>query len=411
LTPETHAAEANLVHYRWFSAIVWTPFMLPILVLFWQDNGLDMFEVYLLQGLFAVAVVLLEVPTGVVADRLGKRASLIAACATLFVSMCGYALGTNFWHFLAAEIGAAVGAALVSGADSALLYDSLHKLGRETEYTRHEGRARGVQLVSFALATLLGGVIGDYDLRAAMWATVVGPFLAFFVALRFVEIAPPPASGDLRTGLRETGRLLREAAYFVRKHRLVRWNVGVLAALTGSASWLLWMYQPYMSFSGLPVWAFGVAFAIFNLGAAFASRVSHDFRERLGPRGALAALAGLQAMPPLLMATFIHPASFLFALGHQAVRGLGRPLITAEILRHTYADKRATVLSIASLCGRLFFALTAPLIGLVTERADIPTSLTVQSGLLIGIAVWLGWRYRGIPAKYFTVKPEVQEHS
>jgi len=411
MTTDLRAVEANLVHYRWFSAIAWTPFMLPILVLFWQDNGLDMFDVYLLQGLFAVAVVVLEVPTGMVADRLGKRTSLIAACLTLSVSMGGYALGTSFWHFLAAEVGTAIGAALISGADSALLYDSLHRLGREEEYTRHEGRARGVQLVSFAFANLLGGVIGDYDLRAAMWATVIGPSLAFFIALRFVEVAPPPALGGWRAGWQDYLRLLEEATRFVRKHRLVRWNIGVLAVLTGSASWLLWMYQPYMSFSGLPVWAFGIAFAVFNLSAAFSSRMSHDFRERLGLRGALSVIAGLQVMPPLLMAAFIHPASFLFVLGHQAVRGLGRPLISAEILRHTYADKRATVLSIASLCGRLFFALTAPLIGLVTERADIPTSLTVQSGVLIVIVGWLAWRYRAIPAKYFTVKSAVEERT
>jgi len=404
----THTIEANLTRYRWFSAVAWTPFMLPILVLFWQDNGLDMFEVYLLQGLFAVSVVVLEVPTGMVADRLGKRTSLLAACVVLFVSLVGYAMGTNFWQFLIAEIGTAIGAALLSGADTALLYDSLKRLGREDEYTLLEGKARGLQMASFALSNLLGGFIGDYDLRAAMWATTIGPFIAFFIALRFVEVAPTPVSGDMRSAWADYKSLLREATRFVCKHRLVRWHVGLLAVFSGSASWLLWMYQPYMTFTGLPVWAFGGAFAVFNLSAALFSRYSHAFRERFGLKGAMAGLGVLQVIPLLLMATVIHPASFLFVLGHQAVRAIGRPVITAEILRHTYADKRATVLSITSLCSRLFFAVTAPLIGLVTARATIPTSLTVQAALLVAILGWLAWRYRGIPAKYFTVKKEVQ---
>lgn len=402
------AIEANLTRYRWFSAVAWTPFMLPVLVLFWQDNGLDMFEVYLLQGLFAVSVVILEVPTGMVADRLGKRTSLLAACAVLFVSFVGYALGTNFWQFLAAEIGAAIGAALYSGANTALLYDSLKSLGREEEYTRVQGNARSLQMASFALSNLLGGLIGDYDLRATLWATTIGPFIAFFIALGFVEAAPPSVSGDIRTAWSDYKTLLRESTRFVYKHRLVRWNVGMLAVISGSASWLLWMYQPYMSFTGLPVWAFGIAFAMFNLSAAFFSRISHAFRERLGPNGALVGLGVLQVTPLLLMATILFPASFLFVLGHQAVRGLSQPIISAEILRHTYADKRATVLSITSLCSRLFFAVTAPLIGLVTARATIPTSLTVQAALLVVILSVLAWRYRGIPAKYFTVKEEVQ---
>jgi len=55
-----------------FTALSMTPFMVPVMVLFWMENGLGTFEVYLLQALFAGAVVLLEVPTGMLASLGGR---------------------------------------------------------------------------------------------------------------------------------------------------------------------------------------------------------------------------------------------------------------------------------------------------------------------------------------------------
>ena len=69
---------------------------------------------------------------------------------------------------------------------------------------------------------------------------------------------------------------------------------------------------------------------------------------------------GMMVLPPVLMATFVGPMSFLFAAGHSIVRGTIRPILNYRILQYTYADKRATVLSLNTMGGRLFFAMTGP---------------------------------------------------
>jgi len=202
-------------------------------------------------------------------------------------------------------------------------------------------------------------------------------------------------------------QLIRESARFVLRHRLVRWQILFLGVLGGSTSWMLWLYQPYMQLCGLPVWAFGVAFTIYNLFAAAASHSAHRVDARFGRTGTIVLLATLQVLPPLLMARFIGPLSFLFVLGHQAVRGLMMPVFSARILRYTYADKRATVLSIASMSSRLVFATTAPLLGIAARHWSLPVNLSVQG---TAIAVLLGLlllAYRRIPAKYFAVKESV----
>ena len=406
MTSSTRSAAGNLWRYKALAAVGFTPFMLPIIVLFWRDCGLDMTEIYWLQTLFAIAVVVLEVPTGMVADRLGKRTSLLIGMLIICGGIVLYAMSRSFLAFLIVEILLALGLAFYSGADSALLYDTLEALGREEEFNRIEGQATAFRLISFAITNLLGGVIGDWSLVAAMWASAIGPFLGIFLVMGFVEVNPRDTKESLGQALRGYGNLLSQALKFVSKHQYVRWQILFCSSLIGSATWLLWLYQPYMSLSGLDIWTFGAVFAFFNLVAALSSKRAHLLEERLGGWRTNLVLATLQVLPPVLMATFIGPMSFLFAAGHSIVRGTIRPILNHRILQYTYADKRATVLSLNTMGGRLFFAMTAPFIGWISDTHGITTAMHTQSGALLVVFLILAVLYVRIPKKYFEPKPK-----
>ncbi len=403
--PGKQGLERNLMLYKVLALFQFTPFMLPVIVLFWGENGMDMFDIYLLQGIFAVFIVILEVPTGMVADRIGKRVSLLMGLAFLILGIVVYALGHGFFAFLWAELILALGAALMSGSGSALLYDTLKTLGRESEYQRLEGEARSMMMVSFAVCNLLGGVVAHtVSLRATVWLTVAGPVIGLFTSLGFREVQAVRATKSLRTEMAAYLGLIRDSLKFVRKQRLVRWHIQFFAVLGASSTWLLWLYQPYMSFCGLPLWSFGMIFALFNFFAAYMSRVAHRVSGRFGEKHTLTLLMGLQIVSPLLMSFIVTPLSFIFILGHQAVRAFMVPVVQDRVLRYTYADKRATVLSLCALSNRLFFALTAPLIGVMSNTLTMPANLAGQGGILILVLGGLYWSYGRIPAKYFSVK-------
>lgn len=403
----TRTPRTNLFRYQLFCLLSFTPFMLPVMVLFWRDSGLDLVDIHLLQAVFAVAVVVLEVPTGMVADRLGKTTSLVAGTAGFCCGMLVYGLGHGFGSFLAAELILAAGLSLYSGAGSALLFDSLDALGRTGEYTRFEGRARALQLLSFAFCNLVGGLVGARSTRATVWLTGTGPLAALAVSLTLVEVQQPERHARLHEGLRAYGTLIGSALRFVGRHRLVRWQLLYFAVLSGSSLWLLWLYQPYMELCGLPVWTFGATFALFNLFAALCSRMSHRVEDACGPDGTLWLLAALQLAPPALMAEWIAPTSVALILGQQAARGLALPVLSSRLLRYTYSDKRATVLSIASMAGRLLYGLSAPMFGWLTQHASLQLGLRAQAITLLVLFGGLLTSYRLIPRKYFTVKPTV----
>jgi MFS family permease len=399
--------ESNILKYYLFSAFSFTPVSLPVFVLFWQQNGLDFFQIYILQGIFSLAIVLWEVPTGMIADQAGRRKSLIVATSALTFAFLLYGTGHSFFSFMVAELIIALGVSLLSGADTALLYDTLKKINRENEYQQIEGRARAIQMITFAGCNLIGGFIGNYSYRATVFLSAIGPFIALLVSLKFTEINTFEKNESIGEAFLSYKKLMASSIKFIKKHRLIRWHIFFSAVLTGSAGWLLWLYQPYMQWTGLPVWGLGIAFATFNIFAALMSNFAHRLEGIFTPVKMIFILIILQVLPLFFLALVIHPLSFLFILGQQAVRGISRPLIYDWVLKYTFSDKRATVLSICSMAGRLFFAGTSPFFGYIANTTSFPLNFLLQAAVLIVILTVLVIMYLKIPAKYFQIKDSV----
>jgi len=136
---ELKGLESNIWKLYLFKMLYGFFLSIPIIVLFWQENGLSMFEVMVLQGIFAVAVIVLEVPSGYFADRYGRRNTLMTASLFATLGLMIYSFGYGFIDFLIAETVWAVGVSLVSGADSAMFYDTLIELGKEQTYKEKMG--------------------------------------------------------------------------------------------------------------------------------------------------------------------------------------------------------------------------------------------------------------------------------
>lgn len=128
--------EGNIWKSYIFQILCGLFFSVPVMVLFWQDNGLSLTEIMILQSLFSITIVLLEVPTGYFADVFGRRKALIYSSLFSFFGFVIYSLSYNFYQFLLAEILLAFAISLTSGADSALLYDTLKDLKKENLYKK-----------------------------------------------------------------------------------------------------------------------------------------------------------------------------------------------------------------------------------------------------------------------------------
>ena len=109
-------------------------FVVPTIVLLWKQHGMSMQDIMLLQALFAISLAVFELPTGYFADALGRKKAIILAALLLVAGASAYFVADSFSLFLLAEVLLALGFSFMSGADQALLYDTLLELGRAADF-------------------------------------------------------------------------------------------------------------------------------------------------------------------------------------------------------------------------------------------------------------------------------------
>src|SRR5262249_47578587 len=136
----------------------------PIFMLFQKARGLSFFESLALGGVYSAVILLVEIPTGVFADRLGRKRSMMAGALMMVASCLIAATAHSFPLFALAEGLGALSMSLCSGADSAYLFDLLLEHDRVHEYGHRESTASAWHLIGSAVAFAGGGLLAEVDL-------------------------------------------------------------------------------------------------------------------------------------------------------------------------------------------------------------------------------------------------------
>ena len=126
----TNAIESNIWKLYILRGLAFAWFPIPTIILFYQSHGLDIEQTVLLKTILSLSILLLEVPSGYVADTLGRKFCLVAGSGVWIFSWLFYCFGSSFAVFAIAEILAGVAASLISGANTALAYETLLQSNR-----------------------------------------------------------------------------------------------------------------------------------------------------------------------------------------------------------------------------------------------------------------------------------------
>ena len=369
----------NIIRLYIIKTAKWFMLVMPVIVPFYEFNGLDLQDIMTLKSVYSLSVVLFEIPSGYLADRLGRKNTLIAGAILGTAGYVVYSVSFGFTGFLVAELVLGAGLSMVSGADSALLYDTLSHHNHEKDYTMYEGRVTSVGNFAESAAGLLGGLLALVSLRYPFYAQTVVAFTAIPAALTLWE----PARENSGSFVRFRDILLVVRTCFISDPRL-RINI-LFSSIIGAATLsMAWFVQPYFEFTGIPLSMFGVLWTALNifLGvvSAFAYRLEHYFGQKriliiitlIIPLGFI--------VTALIGSVWGLAVIFLFYI----VRGMATPVLKDYINRLTRSEIRATVLSVRNFSIRIIFAIMAPFAGMLSDRSDIRTGLMV-SGLIFTI--------------------------
>ncbi len=366
-------------------AFAWFP--IPTIVLFYESHGLNLEQVVLLKTILSLSILVLEVPSGYLADVWSRKACLVVGSGVWVSSWLIYCLGSSFSEFAIAEILAGVAGSLISGADTALSFDSLLQLGREKYYQIWEGRLVAIAGITEAVCGIIGAAIASVNLVYPFYLQTVCLVIYFCLALTLVEPeCHQPIAKNQKLGQ------LKSIILDVFKRPRLRWLI-LLSGTFSSASFLIvWLSQDYLKLLNIPIQAFGWAWAIFHLGMSLASVNTHHFERILGIKKATLILVLLLAFAYIALGSIEQVWGIAFIMIIYLVRGFSSPLILNAINQQISSSVRATILSINSLVFRIGFAVVAPIVGAIASRYNLFTGLTTAGCLFLISGLFCWWQ-------------------
>jgi MFS family permease len=339
----------------------------PIAVPYFLDwLRVDYTKMFVLQAWFLFWVFVLEIPTGVVADKFGRKISVAAGCLLFGADMLFFGLSNSYLLLFLAEFLGAVGMTLISGAEQALLYDLLVVLNEEERarfyFARYEAAGTLGLLLAFPVGSMIAG-LRDYPrlLPVAFSMTAVSAFMA---AASYFWMQEPPRKKAKESFL-EMGMIGLRTLFAHRNLRAFALNAVTISAVTFFA---YWFYQPVAQRAGLGVAYLGFVGAGFNLFATLLLSNIRLLEKALG-------------LSRLLLLTALLPAALFIALGFArrldltlvmlfllvGCKMVRMPILNDFINRHIESENRATVISSVSLLERLVTFLLYPVVGLLAD--------------------------------------------
>ena len=365
----------------------------PVLAILFLDLGLTLDQFVLLNLIWAATIFLFEVPSGALADTIGRKKLLVTAAVLMVVEMsCLLLAPRNGGALLLTlcvvnRICSGLSEACASGADEALAYDSLPESERAGAWDKLLATTMRWRSLGFVIAMVLGGVIYDpvplnrllpenfhlsADLAHRLPVAVVlcQALVCLVVSLRMVE--PPRHAGHNVGGtFRSAFKLTLQTARWVFTNPKTLVVVVIGLTIDSIVRNFATITSSYYRLIELPEWTYGFIGASLGLLGWFvpgiATRLNNRFStlENLGIAAGLA-LVGLAALVPAWPFYGILPAMLLMTM-------MGYLGFTVSRALHAEADsaKRATVLSVKGLVFNLGYGLFS--LGFSRLLAQFPT--------------------------------------
>ena len=351
----------NLRLFYAFRLLATSYLFVPIFMLFQADRGLSFFERLALGGIYSAVIIFVEVPTGGFADRRGRRRSMLWGAGAM-VAACLLATRANgFIEFAIAEALAALSMALVSGADSAYLYDLLAAHDRAHEYPRRESVASAWHLLGSAIAFAGGGALAQLHMALPYLVTAGVAAVAAVLACLLEEDLEPREPAERAGWWHQTFAALEEVA----RNGKLAWLVGYSAVVFALVRATIYVYQPYLEERGLGTLEIGLLFAGVNLIAAMVSLRTWQLRTAFGDDKLLWGLLAVLGISFVGLASAGAGPWMLALLFVQAVAsGIYSPLTKPLLNREIRSENRAAVLSVESMARRAAIGVFAPFVGL-----------------------------------------------
>ena len=411
MSEKIEIARSNVRNFIAFRIFFNARFYYPVFAVIYLDFGMTLEQFAILNSIWAASIILAEVPSGALSDMIGRKKMIVAAGIFMVIEMAvwGFAptsdLDLLFWILAINRILSGLAEAAASGADEALVYDSIDEAGKKEDWAKILQKVTRWQSFAFMIALLTGGIIYDPDVMNQACA-----FLGFENSLTQQDTMRWPILLNLVTAvltllsacaLRETENYQSKSEFLpLRAAFSQTWNVAlwiartpfallvILAAATVDSviRMFITMNSEYYRLISYPEVAFGIIGAVIALQGMVVARISREMTERFGPNQNFLIISVLALLSFIGIRFFIPHFGVIFSMLLFAAMGM-TGFCTSYYLNKT-ADKsiRATLLSFKGLALNLGYGGIGILYALLVVSLRKDSNLANDSGLLFQAA-------------------------
>ncbi len=357
-------------------------------VLYLAYCGLNLAQIGLVEGMYHATSILFEIPSGAVADLLGRKRSMVLSRLCIAISCVIMLFARSFWFFALSFVVQALGNNLNSGSEEALVYDSMKAAGQEAHYMRVCGRLNMLIEVSQGIATVAGGILAEFSYVWCYSACLVIAVLALMPVLLMVE-APYAEEQSRPRSIREVVAAHFRTCYeILRSDRRILKLISYYAVIFASETMLFFYSQQYYYELGYNKIQISLILLVVGgvscIGAVMSVRIYAALETKTAQIGACVIAAafliyGVQRL-------YLSIAAFAAASFFNSVL---YPVQSEQLNSLIPSAQRATLISVNSMFFSIGMILLFPLAGFLADVWGLTAVLVGTGGVLLGfMGIW-----------------------
>ena len=340
--------------------------------LFWRSRGITIAQTVYIEIIYAVVVVVMEIPTGVMADRFSRKGMILLGSLLNFIGSVAMLYAYGFTAFAVIISISGISGALTSGSVSALIYDSLQELGDSLSFERYLARIKAIRYGSGLIAALIGAFVASrYTLLIPYQMSVFSCLMMVILNLLLTE--PSKGESEEHTTAKE---IFNVAGKVVFHNEFIKYVFITGAAIGASINYIEEFWQNYSEGIGINIVYFGIISGLMSLVVLISSHhttkvVEHLRDHNKRKRKYYTLFTIISACCYLGLFVIRHPLGILLMLIPIYIEALMDILILGDIHHVVASDYRATAESVYSMFGSLGSVVVGLLFALGSELMDV----------------------------------------